>query len=278
MTVLVTGGRGHVGRAVANKLLAAGEKVRVGSSDPTAASAPEGAEVVEVDLDRPETLARALDGVSRVFLYARPATASAQVKIMEEAGIEHVTFLSTRSLTFPDADTNPIARMHVQVERALGGSSLPWTFLRAGTFASNTLQWADRIRTESVVRAPYPEAHSAPVHEEDIAEVAALTLTVGGHHGVSYVMSGPVSVTQLEQVALIEKAVDRPVRFEELRPDEYRDTLSRWGQGKVVDQLLTYLRTWNKRPVPVVDARKQLIGAPGRSYAQWATDHADDFR
>ncbi|MFJ4006570.1 SDR family oxidoreductase [Streptomyces sp. NPDC090023] len=278
MTVLVTGGRGHVGRSVAKKLLAAGEKVRVGSTDPAKTSRDSGAEVVEVDLARPQTLAEALDGVSKVFLYAKPDTVEAQVEIMEKAGIEHVTLLSTRSLTFRDADTNPIAQLHVQVERALGQSALPWTFLRAGTFSTNTLQWAEAIRTDGVVRAPYPESYSSPIHEDDIADVAVLTLTEIGHTGVAYGMSGPTSVTQREQVALIAEAVGRPVRFEELQPEEYRETLSRWGRSQVVDQLLRYLETWDKRPVPVLDQREQLIGSPGRSYAQWALDHADDFR
>jgi uncharacterized protein YbjT (DUF2867 family) len=279
VTVLVTGGRGHVGRSVAQQLLAAGEKVRVGSSDPAKTSFDGSAEVVEVDLARPKTLARALDGVSKVFLYAKPESVGAQVEIMQEAGIEHVTFLSTRSLTFLDADTNPIAGLHVQVERALGQSSLPWTFLRPGTFATNTLQWATSVRTESVVRAPYPESYSAPVHEEDIAEVAVLTLMQPERHvGAAYVMSGPKPLTQREQADLIGEAIGRPVRFHELQPDEYRETLNRWGEGKVTDQLLRYLKTWNKRPVPVVDQRRQLLGNPGRSYAQWVLDHADDFR
>ncbi|MEU6812781.1 NAD(P)H-binding protein [Streptomyces sp. NPDC046831] len=278
MTVLVTGGRGHVGRSVAKRLLAAGEKVRIGSSDPANTSFDGAAEVVEVDLARPQTLAAALDGVSKVFLYAKPETAGAQVEILEDAGIEHVTFLSTRSLTFLDADTNPIAQLHVQVERALGQSSLPWTFLRAGTFSTNTLQWAESIRTAGVVRAPYPEAYAAPIHEDDIADVATLTLTEDGHAGVAYAMSGPTPVTQREQVALIGEAIGRPVRFEELQPEQYRETLSRWGRSQVVDQLLRYLETWNKRPVPVIDQRRQLIGSPGRPYRQWALDHADDFR
>jgi len=278
VTVLVTGGRGHVGRSVAKRLLAAGEKVRIGSSDPAKTSFDSAAEIVEVDLARPQTLAHALDGVSKVFLYAKPDTVGAQVEIMEEAGIEHVTFLSTRSLTFRDADTNPIAQMHVQVERALGQSSLPWSFLRAGTFSTNTLQWAPAIRADNVVRAPYPESYSAPIHEDDIADVAALTLTEGGHVGVTYAMSGPTPVTQREQVALISEAIGRPVRFEELQPEQYRETLSRWGRSQVVDQLLRYLETWDKRPVPVLDQRQQLIGSPGRSYAQWTIEHADDFR
>ncbi|GAA3292478.1 NAD(P)H-binding protein [Dactylosporangium vinaceum] len=278
MTILITGGRGHVGRSLANTLLARGEKVRVASSEPGQAVFTDGLEVVQADLSRPETLAPALVGVSRVFLYARPATAAEQVRLMEEAGIEHVTLLSTRSLTFPDADTNPIARLHVQVERALGRSRLPWTFLRAGTFATNTLQWADMIRRESVVRAPYPQSHSAPVHEDDIADVAALTLTGSGHAGVIYVMSGPESMPQIRQAELIGDAIDRPVRFEEQQPQQYRETLSRWGQADVVDQLLRYLSTWDDHPVPVVDARQQLLGVTGRSFARWAADHADDFR
>ncbi|MFG3530838.1 NAD(P)H-binding protein [Streptomyces sp. NPDC047917] len=280
MTILVTGGRGHVGRSVTRKLLAAGETVRVGTSDPTDTSLSRDAEVVELDLSRPQTLSAALRGVRRVFLYADPSTVDQQIEALELAGVDHVTLLSTRSLTFRDADSNPIARLHVAVERALGQSRLPWSFLRAGTFATNTLQWARLIRSDNTVRAPYPQSHAAAVHEDDIADVATLTLTQQGHAGAAYVMSGPESNTQREQVSLIGKAIGREIEFEEIGPETYRQTLSRWGGGReeVINQLLTYLVTWNERPVPVVDALQQLTGRPGRPYAQWAVDHADDFR
>src|SRR5205807_794597 len=107
-------------------------------------------------------------------------------------------------------------------------------------FATNTLHWADAIRAHGVVRAPYPQAHTDAIHEDDIAGVAALALTQDGHTGAAYRLSGPESLTQERQAQHIAEAIGRPLRFEEMTPDEYREQLSLWGQGYIADALLAY--------------------------------------
>ncbi|MGT2529510.1 hypothetical protein ACU4GG_22190 [Streptomyces nojiriensis] len=53
MTVLITGARGKVGRAVLDRLHAAGLAVRAASADPAGPTVPDGVEVVPLALDRP---------------------------------------------------------------------------------------------------------------------------------------------------------------------------------------------------------------------------------
>lgn len=48
-------------------------------------------------------------------------------------------------------------------------------------FAANLLDWAEPIRTDGVVREPYADARQAPVHEADIAAVAAAALLSDEH-------------------------------------------------------------------------------------------------
>lgn len=66
--ILVTGATGNVGGELVSVLASSGEEVRAltrgtGKYEPSA-----GAEVAVGDLDRPETLSAALDGVRGVFL------------------------------------------------------------------------------------------------------------------------------------------------------------------------------------------------------------------
>ncbi|MEU5212188.1 NAD(P)H-binding protein, partial [Streptomyces sp. NPDC020742] len=215
---------------------------------------------------------------TKVFLYADAQGIDGFIKAAEAAGSPHIVLLSTSSLTRENAENNPIAQMHVAVESRLQASALPWTFLRPGTFATNTLQWAPAIRATGTVKAPYPQAHASAIHETDIADIAVRAFTEPGHQGQAYLLSGPESVTQQEQIECLSEATGRPIRLEEVSPEEYRATLSRWGGDNFIDQLLEYLAMWDGKPMPVCPAYTELTGKKGRTYAQWAVDHAADFR
>ncbi|GGM79522.1 nucleotide-diphosphate-sugar epimerase [Longimycelium tulufanense] len=277
MTILVTGGRGHVARSVVGQLLEVGEKVRVASRNPTAVTAPDSVEVVGADLTRVDSLIPALAGVSKVFCYADPAGIDSVVTAAQDAGVGHVVLLSASPVTAANPGANPLAVMHRAAEQALLDSELSWTFLRPATFATNTLQWAQSIRREGVVRAAYPEAHTDAIHEADIAAVAVRALTEDGHVGRAYLMTGPESVTQRQQVEAISAAIGRPVEFVELSPADYRATLAQWG-ADAVEEVLRHLAATDGVRQPVIDTVEVVTGRPARTFAQWARDHADDFR
>ena len=177
MLTVVFGARGNVGRHVAAGLRAAGERVRTTSRTP-------GADTVAADLDRPETLPAALEGADKVFAYAKPDGVDGFVRAAEAAGVGQVVLLSSAAVVNPDADRNPIALRHRAVERAIERSGLRWTFVRGGTFATNALWWWQRqIRDHGVVRNPYPDAQTAPVHEADLAALLVAALTGPGQDG-----------------------------------------------------------------------------------------------
>jgi uncharacterized protein YbjT (DUF2867 family) len=96
--VLVTGGTGRVGNAVAGLLVDAGVPVRVLTrrSEAAAAMLPANVEVVAGDLTVPGSLDAALRGVGAVFLVwtAPPATAPAVVERLA-ACTQRVVFLSS---------------------------------------------------------------------------------------------------------------------------------------------------------------------------------------
>jgi hypothetical protein len=57
---------------------------------------------------------------------------------------------------------------------AVEASGLDWTHLRPGEFAANRLAlWGQSIRAERVVRWPFPDEAGIPIHEADIAAIAA---------------------------------------------------------------------------------------------------------
>jgi len=279
--ILVTGATGRVGRLVVAELLAAGVPVRALTRRPSAAELPPAVEVFAGDLTAPESLDAALQGVGAVFLLwtAPSATVGAVVERLA-AHTRRVVFLSSPHQT-PHPffqQPNPMAALHAGIERSIGAAGLESTMIRPGMFASNvTFWWADAIRNRGVVRWPYGAAETAPIDERDIAAVAARALQQDGHAGGDYVLTGPESLSQAEQVAIIADAIGRPIRFEELTPDEFRrETEGRWPP-MVVNMLLAAWGAAIGRPAFVTSTVADIVGTPARTFRQWAADHADAF-
>jgi len=276
----VTGATGRVGRAVVSELLGAGVPVRALSRRPAEAGLPAAVEVVAGDLTVPESLDAGLHGAGAVFLVwtAPPATSPAVIERLA-SHVPRVVFLSSPHRT-PHPffqQPNPIAAFHAEVERLIAASGLASTLLRPGMFASNTrLWWASQIREGDVVRWPYGAAETAPIDERDIAAVAARALYEDGHAGGDYVLTGPESLSQAEQVSAIGDAIGRRLRFEELSPDEFRRAMADYGP--VADMLLAAWHAALGLPAFVTSTVAEITGSPARTFRQWAADHADQFR
>jgi len=280
--VLVTGATGRVGRAVVAQLLDAGVPVRALTRRPDVAGLPAAVEVVAGDLTVPESLDAGLQGVGAVFLVwtAPPATAPAVIERLASPA-RRVVFLSSPHRT-PHPffqQPNPMAVLHADIERLIATAGLASTIIRPGMFASNArLWWAALIQDGEVVRWPYGAAETAPIDERDIAAVAARALCDDGHAGGDYVLTGPESLSQAEQVSIIGEGIGRRIRFQELSPDEFRrETAGRWP-GPIVDMLLAAWGATIGRPAFVTSTVADVVGSPARTFHQWVVDHADAFR
>lgn len=278
MTILVTGASGHVGSGVLNALTAAGANVRAVSRSPRPGQFPDGVDVVRADLDDPQTYSAALDGVQKVFLYASPLTAGDFAAAARRAGVEHIVVLSSIGVVSPHPENNPIARTHQAVEDAIIESGVDWTFVRPGYFATNMLRWED-IRTLRELRTAFPDATSSPVHERDIAGVAALSLLEDAQRGRAHAVLGAGPSTVREQVAAISRAIGEPVRLVSIDVDAYRQQLSASLPVFAVDHLI---QAAGNIPVPppdaAIDSVRELLGRAPLSFEEWAKDHADQFR
>jgi uncharacterized protein YbjT (DUF2867 family) len=275
--ILVTGATGNVGSRVVRELLSSGERVRVLSRDPVAARFPGGVEAIAGDLTRPATLAAAFAGIERMFFFTPPSGGPAIVEAARAAGIRRVVVLSSAATQKADPRTNPIAARHDAVEKAVQASGMSWTFLRPDTFATNALAWAGSIRRDGVVRGAYARSQRNPIHEGDIAAVAAIALTEHGHDGAAYMLTGPGSVTQADQVRAIGEAIGKEIRFEELTREQALAQMTVNTPKDVAERLLDYAAKSVTVPPAVTSVVEQVTGRPARTFRQWAEDHAVDF-
>jgi uncharacterized protein YbjT (DUF2867 family) len=280
--ILITGATGNIGRQVLHQLPANGVHVRALVRDPDAARLPAHVELVRRDFTRPETLDECLDAIDTVFLvWVAPAEAVAPALERITRRARRIVFLSAPLKTahplFQQA--NPSRARAELVERLIKASGLLWTFLRPGMFAANALGWwAPQMRAGDVVRWPYLDVPTAPIDERDIAAVAVHTLCEDAHSGAEYVLTGPQSLSQFEQISTIASVLGRSLRIEEISPEDWLRELPQFLPSCVARYLLDAWAAAAGQPAFVTSTVAELTGSPARTFLEWASDHAAQFR
>ncbi|GEB53559.1 NAD(P)H-binding protein [Streptomyces cacaoi] len=280
MTILVTGATGTVGRILVDRLLSAGQRVRALTRDPARAQLPGAVEVVAGGL---ADGGAALDGVDRVFFLPGvldPGRAGELTHAFLEraagAGVRRVVDLTGVAVTVRRPGSFEMLR---EAEEAVERSGLEWTHVRPGEFARNKLDmWGPSIRAEGVVRSAFPDALGVPVHEADIAEVAAAALLEDGHTGRAYSLSGPERLSHREQAGALADGLGRRLRFEPLTYGQARAAYIASGiPADIAEYLLGYQAEYAEEPPQVLPDTERVLGRPGRTLARWAADHAAEL-
>jgi uncharacterized protein YbjT (DUF2867 family) len=279
-TILVTGATGNIGRPLIDSLLAEGALVRALTRDPAAADLPPQVKVSGGDYATPGVLAAAVRGADAVFVNigAIRDGLGDLLAAARNAAVSKIVMLSSTTVRDQGEQEYALGAQHKLAEDAIKASGIDWTVLRCGGFATNTLAWAATVRADRVVRAPYGQAAMALIAEQDIAAAAARTLLDPGHAGQTYYLTGPQSLTQIQQAAAIGAAIGQPVRFEELSPQTFRQYAAQRFPAPVVDDLL---RNWARsvgQTAEVAPDLEKITGRPATTYAQWAARHADAYR
>ncbi|WP_020521408.1 NmrA family NAD(P)-binding protein [Catelliglobosispora koreensis] len=287
MRILVTGATGFVGRNVVAQLVDKGVQVRALTRNRAKASFPAAVEVAEGDLSDPSSLDGLFTGIDAMYLFPVEETATEVLAKARQAGVRRVVDLSAASVTVGLHD-NP-------VEAAVERSGLEWTHVRPAGFMANQLQlFAPMVRARRTVRYPFGDVPMLMIHEADIAAVAVAALLEDGHHEAVYTLTGGQAVTVREQVAAIAAALGETVRYEEVSREEAREILKAQSgfSAEAADLMLGFSdydgteassadgysdQDWSALEKPWPDVEK-VTGREPRTFAEFARDHAEDFR
>lgn len=283
--LLITGATGTIGREVVAQLFQRTSRersaeLRVMVRHPERLALPREVEVVRGDFTDPSSVERAAKNVDTVFLLwtASPEAVAPAIEALGRHA-RRVVFLSSPYQT-PHPffqQPNPMAAMHADIEQRIQSSGMQWTFVRPGMFAVNAINWWGRqIREGDVVRWPYGDAATAPIHEMDIAAVVVEALLNDRLTGTDDVFTGPESLTQREQVLAIGEATGKRLRFQELSPEETSTVLP--APPAALEMLL---RAWSAavgQPAYVTPAVQEVLGRPARTFREWAADHVEAFK
>jgi uncharacterized protein YbjT (DUF2867 family) len=276
--ILVIGATGTVGGQVLHQLRTAGIDARGLSRTPQITQF-----FVAGDLTHPETLDPALDGVDAVFLVwtAPPAAFGPALEKISKYAKRLVLLTSPHQTQHPlFQQPNALRNVHAEMERQIIATpGIQWTFLRPGMFAANALSWwGPQIRSGSnVVRWPFADTPTAPIHEADIAAVAVRALLQDGHASAEYMLTGPQSLTQAEQVEIIGRAIGRSLRMENIPPDQAREELRSVLPPPAISMLMDAWAAALGQPAYVTSTVTDVTGVPARTFLDWATDHSTAF-
>ena len=201
------------------------------------------------------------------------------VAAAQAAGVRHIVHLSSVNVL---GDPMPaMGRWHHQREQIVRDSGIPATFLRPGGFMSNAFEWVPTIRTGGYVIDPIGPGRYAPIDPADIAAVAALVLTVEGHDGKDYVLTGDELMTVAEQVQILAKATGLDIEVREaVTPAEAVQARFPNGAPATLAEAITegfaLMRadTAGFRTGTV----ERLLGRRPKTFADWCARNADAFR
>jgi len=214
MTIAVTGATGELGGRVARELSSRGLEQRLIVRDPARAPKLPGAAVVTASYEDSETMARALDGASTLFLvsgHEDPDRISLHRKAIEGArlaGVERIVYTSFMGAA-PNA-TFPYARDHGATEQAVREAGISLTSMRDTLYADFAPRF---VGDDGVIRAPAGHGRVAWVARADVARLAAVLLTEPGHEGQIYDVSGPHAIDLHETARILTKATRRAITY-----------------------------------------------------------------
>jgi uncharacterized protein YbjT (DUF2867 family) len=215
---VITGATGHTGSKAAEKLLAAGKKVRVigRNAKRLEALTKKGAEAFVADVTDAAALAKAFSGAEAVYAMVPPNMSApdysayqeqvigALTSAIEKSGVKYAVVLSSVGADKPDK-TGPVVGLH-HLEEKLGKiSGLNVLNLRAGYFMENILAQPGVIKTLGIMAGPVRADLKLPlIATRDIGAAAGealLKLNFEGKQTRELLGARDVSYAELAQIA-----------------------------------------------------------------------------
>lgn len=284
--ILITGATGTNGREVVKQLTEVDKPVRVLVRDANKAKslfAPQVAIVVG-DLEQPETLKAALEGVERALLI--PANSPNQlhqernfIEAAQRAKVQHLVKFSALGADIPDSPVS-LLRWHAESEQILRGSGIPFTIIRPTTFMQNMLGSASTIKSEGKFYMAVGDARVAQVDARDIAAVIITALTQSGHEGKIYTVTGSEALTYTEVAEKLSSVLCKQISCVNISLPEWNQALVSAGMPQWFADAMVGLQEHVTKPIgsQVTNTIAEVTKQQPITFDQFAKDYAAAFR
>jgi uncharacterized protein YbjT (DUF2867 family) len=234
-------------------------------------------DVILFDFAKPETVAPALAGVSRVLLVRPPALADVDkyfrpfVESMKQAGVQQVVFLSLEGV-----ENNSLTPHH-KIEALIREAGLGYTMLRPGFFMQNlSTTHLVEIRDRSEIFVPAGNGRTNFVDVADIATVAAQALAAGQHLNTALTLTGSQALTYSEIAEILTDILGRKITY--INPSVLRFIWQKVVQEKmkfgfVLIMVALYSVAKLGKAATLTDTIARLLGRPPKTFRQFAEEN-----
>ncbi|KUJ36816.1 NmrA family NAD(P)-binding protein [Streptomyces sp. MI02-2A] len=288
-------GAGGVGRTVFEHLRAKDVPVRfmVRRDDERAAELRAlGAEVVIGDLTRPETVAAALQNVTRMYFGMRVSpdhllAATVVASVAKEHGtleaLVDLSQMTVSQMTATSTGESHQQRLHWLAEQVLNWSGLPVVHIRPTAFLDTplfTTMAARSIRENGTIALPFGTGRTSPVAVDDVARVIATVLCDPAPHiGQVYELTGPRSVDMTDLAAEFSRALGRPVSYVDMPAERWEARLPKLGMPTHLERHVATMAQLHRegRYDRTADGVERVTGIPAQSVEAFVTARKDFY-
>jgi NAD(P)H dehydrogenase (quinone) len=284
--ILVTGATGQVGALVIPYLKANSGVEVVAAARSLEKAKSLGIPSVYLDLDKPESLAPALEGVERAFLatgYTIDMMRQSKdfLNAAKRAGLKHVVHLGACG-----GNDTRIAHYawHQFIERYVEWCGFSFTHLRPEIFMQNLLGYGgEKYVKEGVIRHYVGKARLSWVDIEDVAAVAAASLlNPEQHQGQTYRM-GYEALTYDEIAEIFTKVIGQRFSYEPRPPEEFYNNVLAAGAEPaymkcVFNSYSDFTAGRGERVDEIFDNLPTILGRKPKTMADFVQKNVDAFR
>ncbi|HDR2627247.1 SDR family oxidoreductase [Enterobacter cancerogenus] len=275
--ITITGATGQLGHLVIEQLLKtvpANQIVAIVRNPAKAdALSQQGVVVRQADYADEAAFTAALGGVDKLLLISSSEVgqrAAQHQNVINAAKAAGVKFIAYTSLLH--ADTSPLGLHveHVQTEKALAESGVPYALLRNGWYTENYLASVPPALEHGVFIGAAGEGKIASATRADYAAAAAKVISEEGHAGKVYELAGDNAWTLSEMAAELSKQSGKKVAYQNLSEADFAATLKGAGLPAGLADMLADSDTGASKGGLFDDSRtlSNLIGRPTTPLAQ----------
>ena len=279
--ILVTGATGNTGSLLVPALREAGVDVRVFVRNESKAQPfkDKGVEVVLGDLDKPETIAPAVEGVDKIYLltWNGPTQEQQAKNVINAAKQAGTPYLVRHSMW--GSEKSRIIKQGYAVDEAVKSSGLLWTILMPTFFMQNTMMAAQTIATDGVIYMNMKDGKLGMIDIRDIVDSALAVLTGSGYEGKNYILTGPEPISFHDVARTFSRVLGKDVKYVNVPDEAALQSMVGMGVPEWIAQGYAELaqgfsENFANRATENVE---NLTGHPARSFEQFARDFAQAF-